>query len=377
MDIAFLFVAEAYQVYHGAAIAFELMKLPHVYVTFYYNDPDVPHHMERIRRAYKMPPISYIRLARNPGARAVQAIRLLGLAKQSVLKTNEARFTQHDAVVSLEDGTEILFGDKPRTERPARILIVHGAGDRHVPSMPRRSRFDLIIVQGAKMMQRFIDMGIARNGHITAPGYPKLETSRRLTEAEASPFSNGHPTVLYNPHKVRGLQSWSRFIKPMLNDFGMQDDFNLIVAPHVKMFRRRSRRLRERWRARSTPTILIDPGSDRSLDNSYTAAADIYVGDVSSQVYEFVATPRPCVFLNAHGVEWRDNPHFLFWQMGDVIERPEELMDAIRAAPERHVLYVQRQRELAERSLGDLSADAAKRAADDIVRFLREGRVGL
>jgi hypothetical protein len=375
MNIAFVFIAEDYQVYHGAAVAFDLMKRPGITVTFYYNDPAVPRHMERIRRAYAMPPITYIQLARNPMARVIQAIRLLGLAKESVLKTNEAQLARYDAVVALEDTADILFGDTPRPQRPARILIQHGAGDRFFPSLARRRRFDLILVTGEKDKQRFLEMGIARPGHIAAPGSAKLETSRRLVETAPALFANDRPIVLYNPHKVPRLQSWSRFIEPMLRDFAAQDEFDLIVAPHVKMFKRRSERLRRRWRARSTATILIDPGSERSVDNTYTTAADIYVGDVSSQVYEFLTKPRPCVFLNPRRVRWQDDPDFLFWQLGDVIERPEQLMDAIRQAPARHRLYLQRQRDLAARSLGDTSPGASRRAADDIVAFLREGQV--
>lgn len=370
MNLAFLFIAEAYQVYHGAAIALDLMRRPGVTVTFYYNDENVPHHLERIRRAYGAPPVTYVRLTRTPITKAVQRLRVFGLAKEAVLRANEAALDQHDAVISLEDTAEILFGDRPRSARPARVLIVHGAGDRHVPSMPRRARFDLIIVQGEKMKRRFLDMGVARPGHITAPGYPKLDTSRRLAAAGTPLFANKRPIVLYNPHKVRGLQSWGRFIEPMLSAFAAQDEYNLIVAPHVKMFRRRSERRRDQWRARSTPTILIDPESDRSVDNSYTTAAAIYIGDVSSQVYEFLATPRPCVFLNAHRVDWRRDPHFRFWELGDVIEDPDELMQAVRDAPARHHLYIERQRELTARSLGDTSPGAAHRAATDILTFL-------
>jgi len=373
MNIAFLFIAEAYQTYHGAAVAFELMQHPGVSVTFYYNDPEVPHHLERIRRAYGMQPVAYVRLTRSSKTKAVQAMRVFGLDKTAVLRSNETQLALHDAVVSLEDTAEILFGDKQAPERPARILIVHGAGDRYVPSMPRRSRFDFIIVQGEKMKQRFLDMGIARVGRITSPGYPKLDTSRRLVAAAQPLFSNNRPIVLYNPHKVHGLQSWSSFIKPMLRLFEAQQDYNLIVAPHVKMFKRRSERARNRWRSRSTATILIDPESDCSVDNSYTTAANVYVGDVSSQVYEFLAEPRPCVFLNPHKVDWQTDPHFKFWHLGEVVERPNGLMPAIRRAAERHPDYLQTQRELARSSLGDTSAGAALRAASDIFTFLDKG----
>ena len=37
----------------------------------------------------------------------------------------------------------------------------------------------------------------------------------------------------------------------------------------------------------------------------YVRAASLYIGDASSQVYEFLERPRPCIFVNCHGVEWR------------------------------------------------------------------------
>lgn len=68
----------------------------------------------------------------------------------------------------------------------------------------------------------------------------------------------------------------------------------------------------------------------------YTRAADVYAGDVSSQVYEFLQTPRPCVFLNAHGVSWQDSPFYRHWKFGEVAGTPEEALSMIRSAPSRH-----------------------------------------
>ena len=159
----------------------------------------------------------------------------------------------------------------------------------------------------------------------------------------------------------------------MLADFRSQTDFNLIVSPHVKMFHRASRRRRRRWDERGNEQILIDTGSDRSLDNSYTETAEIYVGDVSSQVYEFIARPRPCVFLNAHGADWQDDPHYRFWHLGDVVDSPSKLMEAIRLAPARHHLYRAQQEEAVSRTLGDVRPGAARRAAQAIVKFIENG----
>lgn len=373
LNIAFVLIAEGYQAYHGAGVAFDLMTRPGVQVTFFYNDPETPHHLERLRQAYGAPPLQCLRLRRPLLARAVQSATIFGLAKQPVLLANERQLEQFDAVVGLEDTVQLLFGDRPEHARPRRILIDHGAGDRHVPSHRLRCRFDLVLCKGRKVVEQMERLGVARAGHIAASGYTKSDASRRL--ARPVEFAERRPVVLYNPHRTRGLSSWPRFIEPMLAAFAAQRDFNLIVAPHVKLMQRRPRLLRQYWERRSTPNIRIDTGSDYCCDNSYTEAADIYLGDVSSQVYEFLARPRPCVFLDASGADWRHDPHFLFWHMGDVVQHPAQLMDAIRAAKSRHPLYVERQHWVAARSLGNTGNCAPRRAADLIMRYLRHGSI--
>ena len=57
MELAFLFIAEAYQCYHGAAIALATGSLGRACgVVVYVNDPQSPAHLARIADAYGAPP---------------------------------------------------------------------------------------------------------------------------------------------------------------------------------------------------------------------------------------------------------------------------------------------------------------------------------
>ncbi len=58
---------------------------------------------------------------------------------------------------------------------------------------------------------------------------------------------------------------------------------------------------------------------------TYARAADVYLGDVSSQVYEFLQRPRASIFLRSHDVQWRDHPDYQFWHNGPVINRVADL----------------------------------------------------
>lgn len=372
MRIAFLYIAEAYQCYHGAAVAIVLAARPGWEVVSYYNDPRTPHHLERVRAAWGAPPMDYRRLDRSPATRALQGVRKLGLLKERVLRDNAAELDGYDAVFTVEDTVAPLA--RLGAPHPKLLYAPHGAGDRARGFVPQIRDFDYVLLAGEKLAARMLAGGMIRPGDYAVTGSVKMETIGKLGTAMGPLFANDAAVVLYNAHKEPRLGSWRRFIEPMLAGFAADPAMNLIVAPHVKMFHRASEATRARWRARSGGNVLVDPGSDRSVDGSYARVADIYVGDVSSQVYEFLARPRPCVFLNAHGIEWQGDPSFAHWRLGDVIDDPAELMDAIRAAPGRHHLYRARQEAMAAASLGDFGRDtspgAAERAAAAVAAFL-------
>ncbi|MGN6124594.1 MAG: hypothetical protein ACTHOJ_16755, partial [Sphingomonas oligoaromativorans] len=111
-------------------------------------------------------------------------------------------------------------------------------------------------------------------------------------------------------------------------------------------------------------------GSRASTDMSYTSAADIYLGDVSSQVYEFLHRPRPCLFLNSQNAEWRGNPNSAHWQTGEVIADPTDLGAALDRAVAEHVHYLPMQQELFRRSFDLTEESSADRAAKAILGSL-------
>jgi hypothetical protein len=69
---------------------------------------------------------------------------------------------------------------------------------------------------------------------------------------------------------------------------------------------------------------------------TYTRDAGIYLGDVSSQVCEFVLKPRPCVFANANRASWEGDPEYEMWKLGPAFERIEELPAALERAVKEH-----------------------------------------
>jgi CDP-glycerol glycerophosphotransferase (TagB/SpsB family) len=146
-------------------------------------------------------------------------------------------------------------------------------------------------------------------------------------------FANDRPVVLYNPHFDRTLSSWPACGLDVLKAFAEQDAYNLIFAPHVRLFGAADPQdLRMLAPFRDHPAIHIDLGARASLDMTYTRMADIYLGDVSSQVYEFLQQPKPCLFLNAHNADWRGQESYRHWRFGPVLDKVQGLIAEVDAA---------------------------------------------
>src|SRR5205085_183045 len=99
-----------------------------------------------------------------------------------------------------------------------------------------------------------------------------------------------------NPHFDRSLGSWTAWGPQILRAFAGQRDFNLIFAPHLRLFGSRpAEAIAALAPFREHPGIHIDLGdTTAAIDMTYTRLADVYLGDASSQVYEFLRTPKPC-----------------------------------------------------------------------------------
>jgi hypothetical protein len=123
-------------------------------------------------------------------------------------------------------------------------------------------------------------------------------------------------------------------------------------------------------RASSDGSIFVDLGSPDLFNMRYAQAADLYLGDMSSQLYEFIARPRPVAFINAHGVAWRDNPRYAGWHLGEVAEGAGDVMEIIDRAFANHSSKVLRQEQAVMHAFGEYRG-ATARAADILMEYLQ------
>jgi hypothetical protein len=379
--ICFLFNHDqTHQLAHSLPIALALAARGQHRIVLAYVKPAIRAEIERQADPATLARVELVQLGLKRGGSQLLAgvlERLVPATKLLVYRDNLDFFGTFDAVV-VSEKTTLLLKTRYGLDNLKLIHTRHGAGDRAIGFNRESAGFDLVLVSGPKIRDRLMaDAGLSPE-QIALVGYPKFDLCAGNRFADSFPAPQ-RPTVIYNPHPSPKLSSWFLHGAAVLEAFRDQDRYNLIFAPHVMLFERKwvvtidppslARVTPPGPEYRDQPRIHIDTGSAASSDMSYTNRADIYIGDVSSQVYEFLREPRPCLFLNSHGVAWQDDPNYLHWRAGPVLDSADGLLDAIDAALASHCDYAPTQRALIDATFSLSDRPSAERAADAISAF--------
>jgi CDP-glycerol glycerophosphotransferase (TagB/SpsB family) len=204
---------------------------------------------------------------------------------------------------------------------------------------------------------------------IVTTGYVKAAFRQRTPAATW--FADARPVIFYNPHWQAHRSSWWRWGRETVERIVADGRFNLIFAPHQRLVERAPELQAFAGKLAGRSDVHCDLDSFAMVDGSYTAAADLYLGDTSSQVVEYMMRPRPCVFLNALGADWQEEASYAMWGAGEVVETLDALIPAIERAPTLHPGHAAFQARFAQDALGDVSGRAPDRAAQEIIAALR------
>lgn len=302
--------------------------------------------------------------------------RVLPAKRLARLRWNEPLFSSVDMLVSTER-TCLRVKDRLGKQAPLFVYVPHGSGDRNVAYHPDLARFDYHLLSGRKLVDEMVAHDIAREDQCRIIGYAKFDTIAGNNDVDL--FANDKPTILYNPHFDPRLSSWYDVGPRLLETLaGMGDRFNVVFAPHVMLWRKKLHISPEYRIARRRPDIpetvigcanvLIDTGSPALFDMSYTSNADIYIGDVSSQAYEFLRKRKPCIFIDAAGDGADAYP---FWANGPVVRSVGEVVEAVKAWEQLAHEYRDTQEELFRYTIDhDPAHSASERGAAAIAEIL-------
>ncbi|MCC8997400.1 MAG: CDP-glycerol glycerophosphotransferase family protein [Nitrosomonas sp.] len=287
-------------------------------------------------------------------------------------------FKELDCLV-VSEMTSSLLKTKWKIQTPL-VIFPHGAGDRAIGYTKTISHYDHILLPGEKVRDRMINEGLIGTDNYSIVGYSKFDLIERKNSKAEGYFRNANPVVLYNPHFDAYLSSWYQMGMDVLDFFAHNQDYNLIVAPHVMLFKKNIHFSLEdrhfKWvkaipkRYFEYPNIKIDLGSVSSINMDYSLGADIYLGDVSSQVYEFLYKPRPCIFLNSHRADWVGNPNYKFWECGSVLTSVKDLGSVLEKINDIQERYRETQVKMFKSTFDLNDLPSSLRAAKAIQSFL-------
>lgn len=376
MKVTFLYNAQLHQIPHSLPIALELAEHHRdIEVDIAATDPTHLAFAHDLAQRYGAGrPARYMQL-RRPWYVQIKAAMTAQVApnKRRSLFMNLPYFAGCQAIVTPERTSLALkrAGVIPATRM---IYTGHGAGDRAMLVAPEIGEFDYVLNAGRKVEQRRLAAGLLRPGAYTSGVYAKFDWALRDAAQPPRLFDNDRPTVLYSPHFDPELSSWPLAGQAVLDWFASNTRYNLVFAPHVRLFDPpRAYKYFAFRRYRGLRHLRIDLGSPRCIDMSYVLGADAYLGDVSSQIAEFLVRPRPCLFLNPRRTDWEDRPEYRFWTLGPVLDDAARLESALAQAFASHADYLPAQRRYFEETFdGAEPTPTARRGADAIARYLRD-----
>lgn len=367
--IAIIFLDEIHHIYHFVSVAVELAKNNEVHIlTHLGNDGFLQESLKMLHGekviVEKLPTAAFRAFTDKLKGRKLPRKGFWIKKHQNYILNN------FDAIIFTDFFHRYLM--EARGEKRVKfIFIQHGTPGRGYSFSKDTLDFDFLLLLGNFHFKILKNLELLTE-HYKIIGYPKFDALKNITPDNV--FNNNKPTVLYNPHFSPPFSSWHFIGSEILDFFYKSTQYNLLFAPHINLFNKvggdNTSVIPEKYF--NAENIHIDLGSEKSVNMSYINEADIYLGDVSSQVFEFIINPRPCIFLNPEKIDFKNDINYRFWQCGDVINTSDELENALKnASINFQEKYKSIQEKItAENYYTEEGTTASQRAASAITNYL-------
>ncbi len=368
--IAIIFLDEIHHIYHFISVAVELSRNNAVHILTHPGKHTFLHNTLKQLNGEK------VVVEKLPTA-AFRAFtdKLKGkkLPRKGfwIKKHQEYILNNFDAVIFTDYFHHYLVNARGDKKYPKFIKFPHGVAGRAYVYNKDLPDFDLHVIFGEYYYKQLKKKNLLSKQNVVV-GYPKLDVLKNMEPQHI--FKNEKPVVFYNPHFSPPLSSWHFIGLEVLEFFYNSSDYNLIFGPHINLFNKvggdDAAKIPKKYFEKEN--IHMDLGSEKSVDMTYLNNADIYLGDVSSQAFEFIINPRPCIFLNPGKVKYKKDNSYRFWKSGKVISSVEKLPQALKKASKRFKKkYKSKQEKLtAGNFYSEEGSTASQRAAKAITTYL-------
>jgi len=264
--------------------------------------------------------------------------------------------------------------NKNKIKRPKLFYLYHGTGTREYGFDNKLDGFDYILAPGPYHRDRLINDNVCDEQKIRMVGQPKLEWIENNHLSKTNLFNNNNPVFYFNPHWEIELSSYLSWRNVVLDFFRKHTEYNLIFAPHpLVKHHSKIKKYNIENENDGSANIIIDLDSPKLNDGTYNALSDVYIGDVSSMVTEWINfKPRPCIFINAQNIRWGKNKNYEMWQYGTVIDDPNNLLNVIQDSL-RNNSFDKKQIEHQQRFVHQADSSSSELCANYILKELELG----
>ena len=318
--IVFVYLEEPYFIFHSIGLAIELAKRKENEVSILFNSRN-----ERDLKEF-LPSNHSIKLTRvtPPWIVALPLYIEIKLNyRKSIFKKYKEILAQQDVFIS-SLYNDLIIREVIAPKKIAMVYTAHGPANRQYCFNDIVKQFDFFFCASKKEAEIRREMGQVKANNHCVGGYLKLDVAQ---PKKLDVFHDDREVVLYNPHWDKKLSSFFKYGFDILDFFKDHQTINLIFAPHALLIKRNLLLRLRLKRYKKYANIHMDFGSNRSHDFSYVKAANIYLGDVSSQALEFcLFEPRKCIFID---VKQNTGNHYISWGLGDVHSNSFNIANAL------------------------------------------------
>ncbi len=288
--VAFLFLGETLLIPHLYPVVEELARQTDLTIDLWVSTSV---HEELLRRWSAELGPARIRIRRAPGFRNLPDYhdgRNPPARDKSMMLAGMLPFLLRTAGGSVAEQTSLWIPTLLPWLRVRFVKLAHGSGTLMSRGDARRRSAWRMPVPSQSEQQQYLQRGVDRSD---VPVVGSVKPTFRHRMHRELPFPDRRPVVRYNPHWQRRRSSWWDWGHDIVRQLIEQNLYNVILAPHQRLAEADPQLPQILRDAARHPHVHSDLDSFAMVDGSYTAAADIYLGDTSSQVIEFLAAPAP------------------------------------------------------------------------------------
>lgn len=333
-SIGLLCIDTPYFLYHLLSIGYELSKSDTVSVVFFTTTENINlvEHYSRIFKRSKIKIVHFNCIPFLHRSSNVWKYLPINIYRTITLLLNIYKLREANAIVAPLYDYIFLKRIFPYKYY---IYSTHGMPSSEYALSNKITQFDLFFLFGERdRLERKRRGQLTKSNHAMV-GFIKYDLIKNTPKYSC--FNNDKPIILYNPHWNPEITSYYKVGHRIIDFFTVNDGYNLIFAPHVKLGQKNVLLKKKLKKYEFYTNIIIDLGSQACIDMSYTRYADIYLGDVSSQAIEFIfINPRPCLFLDLHDIKAKPNLKPITWGFGPVYNDIDNFSEKINQAYKLH-----------------------------------------